>query len=75
MSNASEPDFDAYENPMPLSSDQKPMVTREQYNQARAVLDALPSGYYVKCATCGGWYVGGKFIRPVGSGPICEGCQ
>jgi hypothetical protein len=54
-------------------ADKKPMVTREQYDQAKAVLDALPSGFYVKCADCGGWYTGSKTFRETPSGPVCRG--
>ena len=53
--------------------DQKPAVTREQYDQARAVLDALPSGVYIKCAKCQGWYRGGTIVFDF-NGTYCEGC-
>jgi len=64
----------AYSN-VNTGSDQKPMVTREEYERARAVLDALPPGYYVKCAGCGGWFMGGEFkVYPNARGPHCERC-
>ena len=54
----------------------KPMVTRDEYNAARAVLDALEPGYYVKCGGgCNGWYSGGSFTKVVGGPPICEKCR
>lgn len=56
------------------NGEQKPMVTREEYERARAVLDALPPGYYVKCAKCGGWFNGGSFVVLPATGPRCEGC-
>lgn len=56
-----------------LDGDQKPMVTRAEYDAARVVLDALPAGYYVKCAGCSGWWKGGQF-RHSGDGPKCERC-
>lgn len=52
----------------------KPMVTRFEYEQARAVLDALPPGYYVKCAGCSGWWTKGNFVLAAGNGPFCERC-
>lgn len=58
----------------PSDTDQKPMVSREDYERGRAVLDALPPGYYVKCSACRGWYMGGTFVLS-GSGPTCEGCR
>lgn len=54
---------------------QKPMLTRERYELARAVLDALPPGYYVKCSECDGWYMGGKYHVQSGGAPICEKCH
>lgn len=55
---------------------EKPMVTREQYERAREVLDSLPPGVYVKCAKCRQWKregVGVLFF--VGNGEVlCEGC-
>lgn len=56
-------------------ADKKPMVTREQYDQAKAVLDALPSGFYFKCANCGGWFSGSKngVLYPDSQGPVCQG--
>lgn len=56
----------------------KPMVTREEYNAARAVLDALEPGYYVKCGgPCAGWYHNqGRFTKATPSSPpICEKCR
>lgn len=55
-------------------SGQKPMVTREEYDQARAVLANLQPGYYVKCALCSGWWLGGTFHHTI-NGPVCEQCQ
>lgn len=58
------------------NQEQKRAVTREQYDRARTVLDALPAGYYVKCAGCSGWYQGGTFVNPVGGGgPLCKACR
>lgn len=62
----------------PDAKEQRPMVTLAQYDAARAVLDALPPGFYVKCGGCGGWWQGGNFTSggTVGpSGPRCERCQ
>jgi hypothetical protein len=59
-------------------ADKKSMVTREQYDQAKAVLDALPPGFYFKCADCGGWYSGSKnaVIYDDSKGPVCHnGCD
>lgn len=58
--------------PVPLY--QKPMVTREQYDRAREVLDSLPSGVYIKCAKCQGWYSTGT-ITLAGLYTVCEGCS
>lgn len=66
---------DAALNGVELAGDQKPMVTREQYDQARAVLDALPSGIYIKCSQCGGWYRGGTVYFSNGMDITCEGCS
>lgn len=57
---------------------QKPAVTREQYEQGRAVLDALPAGFYVKTACCGRWYTGGNYGQDSQGKPICRagaGCD
>ena len=56
--------------------EQKPMVTRDQYNLARAVLDALPPGLYVKCSKCGDWQHGGVYtVRDGGNHITCEKCR
>lgn len=61
-------------DPKDLSEDQKPMVSRADYDRARAVLDALPSGFYMKCCACSGWYTGGEY-RHTPDGPLCERCR
>lgn len=57
---------------------QKPMVTREGYDKARAVLDALPAGMYIKCSACRGWYKaeGSTEILSATTPPeyLCRGC-
>lgn len=59
-----------------VDTDQKPMVSREDYDRARAVLDALPAGYYVKCGGCSKWFMGGTFVLDAsGLGPMCEDCH
>lgn len=55
------------------SDEKKPMLTRAEYNKARAVLDALPAGYYVKCCECGGWFTGAKTFGATSDGPKCSG--
>jgi len=57
-------------------TEQKPMVTRDQYDRARAVLDALPPGLYVKCSKCGDWQHGGTYaVHAGGTQIICEKCR
>lgn len=57
------------------SDEKKPMLTRAEYDKARAVLDALPAGYYVKCCECGGWFTGAKRFTVTSQGPSCtDGC-
>lgn len=56
------------------SRDQKPAVTPAEYKAGRAVLDALPPGYYVKCANCHGWWTDGNFTLSH-DGPVCERCR
>lgn len=51
----------------------KPTVTRRQYEQARAVLDALPAGIYRKCE-CGRWQMGGAMHFTM-DGPRCDTCR
>lgn len=53
---------------------QKPVLTRGEYDQARVILDALPPGYYAKCAFCHGWYTRGRYVHTP-DGPRCEGCS
>ena len=59
---------------METGGEQKPAVTREEYDAARAVLDALPAGLYLKCFKCRRWYRNGDFNFSVG-GVSCEGCS
>lgn len=58
----------------PNAENQKPVLTRAEYDQARAILDALPPGYYAKCAYCRGWYTGGRYCHTP-YGPKCEQCS
>lgn len=55
------------------TADKKPMVSREEYEQFRKVLDALAPGFYVKCAQCGGWFTGSKQFNESPKGPVCRG--
>ena len=50
----------------------KPMISRRDYDKARAILDALSPGYYVKCAGCSGWYADYQSVR--GMYPLCLTC-
>lgn len=60
---------------VPVSGN-KPMVTAEEYQRARRVLDALPPGYYVKCKGCGNWWTKGEFLmKGSNDGPYCERCK
>jgi hypothetical protein len=52
---------------------QKPMVTREQYERARKVLDALPPGVYCKCSNCGQWKRNGRTTFRQDQ-VLCEDC-
>lgn len=54
---------------------EKPAVTREEYDKARAVLDRLPAGIYIHCAKCRGWYKAGAITMDDHSGVYCEGCS
>jgi hypothetical protein len=52
----------------------KPMISRRDYDKARAILDALSPGYYVKCAGCSGWYADDQFVRGRLKNPLCLTC-
>lgn len=58
-----------------MVGEQKPMVTRAEYDAARAVLDALPPGIYMKCSGCTGWYRGGSFTMLSDGGVLCGRCS
>lgn len=63
---------------IPVPSKPKTMITREQYEQARAVLDALPSGFYVKCDKCQGWFINSMdklFLNNGGVVTCKDGCS
>lgn len=53
---------------------QKPMLTQEEYERGRALLDMLPGGLYLKCCKCGRWKTGGGEIRFDTTGAYCEDC-
>lgn len=57
-----------------MAGKQKPMVTREQYDQARAVLDALPFGIYLHCSGCGKWQSNGSITIDHPDQYLCEEC-
>lgn len=61
-------------NSRTMGAEGKPAVTAEQYARGREVLDALPSGVYVKCAACHRWQMGGEFTFRV-KGVTCSGCR
>lgn len=52
---------------------ERPMVTREEYEQGRALLDALPPGIYTKCTGCSNWQLAGE-IHMDSNGVYCERC-
>jgi len=56
-----------------LEDRNKPMVTREEYDRARAVLDALPPGLYMKCSECDQWWRD-TTISFQGRAVLCERC-
>jgi formylmethanofuran dehydrogenase subunit E len=66
--------FERGETTMVMTGDQRPAVTREEYEAARAVLDALPPGVYMKCAKCEHWKMGGDFHITNGRA-VCEACN
>lgn len=49
-------------------------VSREEYDQGRAVLDGLPAGVYTKCSQCQGWQRDGAIVFDVGR-VLCRKCS
>jgi hypothetical protein len=55
----------------------KPMVEEAEYKKARAVLDLLPAGVYLKCTKCMKWWKNSDITYSTENGEsiyLCERC-